>query len=70
MRKAMGCDSPISSTEAERAASGVHRFKIISDEREGDLNLIHLQRVTHVDENEVVKTLIQVHPKRLFTAIN
>ena len=40
----------------------------MSDEREGDLNLIQLQRVTDVDENEVIKILIQLHLRRLFTA--
>ena len=40
----------------------------MSDEREGDLNLIQLQKVTDVDENEVIKTLIQLHPRRIFTA--
>ena len=69
----IGCVSPISSTEAERTASGVHRLKTtyrsaMSDEREQDLNLIHLQRVTDVDENEVIKTFIQLHPRRQFTA--
>ena len=44
----IGCVSPISSTEAERTASGVHRLKTtyrsaMSDEREQDLNLIHLK---------------------------
>ena len=39
----------------------------MSDEREGDLNFIQLQRVPDVDENEVIKTFIQLHPRRLFT---
>ena len=69
----IGYVSPINSTEAERAASGVRGLKTpyrstMSDEREGDLNLIQLQRVTDVDENEVIKTFIQLHPRRLFTA--
>ena len=69
----IGCISPISSTEAKHAASGVCRLKTLyhltmSDEREGDLNLIQLQRVTDVDGNEVIKTFIQLHPRRLFTA--
>ena len=38
----------------------------MSDEREGDLNLIQLQR--DIDENEVIKTFIQLHPRRLFIA--
>ena len=41
----IGCVSPIGSTEAERAASGIRRLKTpyrtaMSDEREGDLNLL------------------------------
>ena len=69
----IGCVSPTSSTKVERSASGVCRLKTpyrstMSDEREGDLNLIQLQRVADVDENEVIKTFIQLHPRRLFTA--
>ena len=43
----------------------------MSDERDGDLNFIQLQRITdldNLDENEVIKTFIQYHPRRLFTA--
>ena len=72
----IGCVSPISSTETERAASDVCRLKTpyrstMSDERDGDLNFIQLQRITdldNLDENEVIKTFIQYHPRRLFTA--
>ena len=39
----------------------------MSDEREGDLNLIQLQRVTDADENGVIKTFIHLHPRALFT---
>ena len=67
------CVSPISSTEAERPSSGSIDWKrlyhsTVSDERAGHLNLIQLQIVTDVDENEVIKTFIQLHPRRLFTA--
>ena len=67
------CVSPIRSTEAERLSSGVHRLETpyhssVSDERAGHLNLIQLQIVTDVDENEVIKTFIQLHPRRPFTA--
>ena len=60
----IGYVSPTSSTEAEHPASGVRRLKTpytstMSDERKGDLNLIQLQRVTDVDENDVIKTFIQ-----------
>ena len=52
----IGCVSPFISTENERAASGDHRLKTpyrsaMSDEGEGDLNLIQLQRVTYIDKN-------------------
>ena len=40
----------------------------MSEGEERDLNLIQFQRVTDVDENEVIKTFIQLHPRRLFTA--
>ena len=40
----------------------------MSDERERDMNLIQLQRITDADKNEVIKTFIQLHPRRLFTA--
>ena len=45
---AIGCISPIGSTEAERAASGVRRLKTsyrapMKGKRESDLNFLHLQ---------------------------
>ena len=40
----------------------------MSEGEERDLNLIQFQRVTDVDENEVIKTFIQLHPRRIFTA--
>ena len=39
----------------------------MSDEREGDLNLIQLQKLAEIDDNEVIKGFIQLHPRRLFT---
>ena len=39
----------------------------MSDEREGDLNLIQLQKLAEIDDNEVIKVFIQLHPRRLFT---
>ena len=64
--------SPISSTETERVASGFRRLKTpycwtMSDEVKGDLTLIQFQNLTDVDENEVNKTFIQLHPRRRFT---
>ena len=50
----IGCVSPIGSTEAEPAASGIRRLKTphrspMSDSREGNLNLIEPQKVTEID---------------------
>ena len=64
--------SPIGSTGAERAISGIRRLKTpyrntMSDEREGDLTLIQLQKLAEIDDNEVIKVFIQLHPRRLFT---
>ena len=39
----------------------------MSDEVKGDLTLIQFQNLTDVDENEVNKTFIQLHPRRRFT---
>ena len=61
----IGCVSPIGSTEAERAASGI-RTKM-SDEREGDLNFIQLQKLGEIDDNDVIKVFIQQNARRLFT---
>ena len=68
----IGCISPIGSTEAERAASGIRRLKTpyrttMSDEREGDLRLIQLQKLTEIDDNEVIDIFINLHRRRLFT---
>ena len=46
----LGAISPIGSTKAERATSGIRRLKTpyqstIRDKRESDLNLLHLQRI-------------------------
>ena len=68
----IGATSPIGSTEAERAASGVRRLKTpyrstMSDTREGDLNLIQLQRVVpEIDINEVINIFKKMRPNRLF----
>ena len=39
----------------------------MSDEREGDLTLIQLQKLAEIDDNEVIKVFIQLHRRRLFT---
>ena len=55
----IGCVSPIGSREAERLASGIRRLKTpyrntMSDEREGELNWIKLQKLAEIDDNEVI----------------
>ena len=39
----------------------------MSDEREGDLNLIQLQKLAEIDDNIVIEVFIQLHSRRLFT---
>ena len=68
----IGCVSPIGSTEAKREASGICRLKTpyrktMSDEREGDSNLIQLQKLAEMEDNEVIDVFIQLHPRRIFT---
>ena len=57
----IGCVSPISSTEAESAVSVVRRLKTPHRSTMPDNEMSD-------DENEVIKTFIQFHPRRLFTA--
>lgn len=68
----IGCISPIGSTEAERAASGIRRLKTayrstMSDEREGNLNLIQLQRLVNIDVDKVAEIFLEKNKRRLFT---
>ena len=54
---AIGCISPIRSSEAEKAASGVRRLKTpyratIGDKRESNLSFLHLQHMKKVDLNK------------------
>ena len=67
----IGCISPIGSTEAERAASGVRRLKTpfriaMGEQRESDLNLLQLQRVEDIDIDKVVASFIKNNLRRLF----
>ena len=64
-----GCISPIGSTEAETAASGVRRLKIpfrstMGEQRESNLNLLQLQRMEDIDIDKVVASFIKKNPKR------
>ena len=68
---AIGCISPIGSTETERAASGMRRLKTpyrstMSDSREGDLNLMQLQKVTETDISKVAEIFVNLNSRRLF----
>ena len=63
----LGATSPIGSTEAERAASGIRRLKTpyqttMGDKRESDLNLLHLQRISNIDIQSVTKMFIRKYP--------
>ena len=67
----IGCISPIGSTEAEKAASGVRRLKTrfrstMGEQRESDLNLLQLQRVQDMYIDQVVPSFIKKNPRRLF----
>ena len=67
----IGCVSPIGSAKAERAASGIRRLKMshrstMSDSREGDLNLIQLQKVTEIDISKVAQIFVNLNHRRLF----
>ena len=63
----LGATSPIGSTKAERTASGIRRLKTpyqttMGDKRESDLNLLHLQRISHIDIQSVAKMFIRKYP--------
>ena len=71
---AKGCASPIGSTEVERAASGIQRLKTpyrstVSDSREGDLNLIQLQKVTEIDISKVAQIFENLNRRRCLCQI-
>ena len=62
--------SPLASTEAERAASGIRRLKTayittMTDEREGNLNLIQLQGMVEYDTIKVANIFIKSRKRRL-----
>ena len=67
----IGCVSPIGSTEAERATSGIHRLKTpyqstMSDSKECDLNVIQLQNVTEIDISKVAQIFFNLNHPRFF----
>ena len=64
----ISCVSPIGSTEAERAASGIKTpyRSTTSDSREGGLNLIQLQKVTEIDKSKVAQIFFNLNHRRFF----
>ena len=67
----LGATSPIGSTEAERAASGIRRLKTpyqsaMGVKRESDLNLLHLQRISNIDIQSVAQMFIRKYPQKMF----
>ena len=66
----IACISPLASTKAERAASGIRRLKTayrstMTDERKGNLNLIRLQGMVEIDTIQVANIFIKSGKRRL-----
>ena len=66
----IACVSPVGSTEAERAASGIRSLKTayrstMTDEREGNLNLFQLQGIVEIDVEAVIGIFIRCGKRRL-----
>ena len=66
----IGAVSPIGSTEAERAGSGIRRLKTdfrstMTDRRESDLNVLQMQQITTVNVDRVADMFIKKHPRGL-----
>ena len=67
----MSCVSPIGSIDAESAACGIRRLKTpywstMSDSREGDLNLIQVQKLTEIDASKIAQIFVDFNRRRLF----
>ena len=67
----IGAVSPIGSTKAERAASGMLRLKTafrstMNDCQESDMNLLQMQQIMTFNVDCVADILIKQHPRRLF----
>ena len=65
--------SPISSSEAERVASGIRTLKTafrrtLKDERENDLNLIQIHAADGISIEEVVQIFLRKIPRRLLSS--
>ena len=67
----LGATSPISSSEAEKAASGIIRLKTafrnnIKDERRSNLNLLQMHTTGSINVEEL-QMFIKKEPRRLFS---
>ena len=67
----LGATSPISSSEAEKAASGIIRLKTafrnnIKDERGSNLNLLQMHTTGSINVEEL-QMFIKKEPRRLFS---
>ena len=65
----LGATSPIESSKAERAASGIRRIKppyrvTMGDKRESDLNLLNLQRISNIDIQVSLRYLSESIPEK------
>ena len=66
----IACISPLASTKAERAASGIRRLKTayrstMADEREGHLNLIQFQGMLEIDTTKLANIFMKSGKRRL-----
>ena len=67
----LGATSSIGSAEGERTTSGIRRLKTpyqstMGDQRESDLNLLHLQQILNIDIQSAVQMFIRKYPQEMF----
>ena len=65
----LGTTSPIGTTEAERATSGIRRLTIpyrstMDAKTESDLNLLYLQQISNIDIQSVAQMFIEIIPEK------
>ena len=68
----LGATSPIISSEAEKAASGIIRLKTAfrnntKDERGSNLNLLQIHTTGSINVEEILQMFIKKEPRRLFS---
>ena len=68
----LGATSPISSSEAEKAASRIIRLKTAfrnntKDERGSNLNLLQIHTTGSINVEEILQMFIKKEPRRLFS---